>query len=130
MIRRPPRSTRTDTLLPYTTLFRSRDRADLAGVGNLHRQRAIAEQDVIAVLECDAERLAEQDRAKARAIDEQLALDLARLFRDDRPAVAVLGHRTAADNGKPLAHANTHTSLEWEAGRDLARVHEQDTGRA
>src|SRR3546814_13133001 len=28
MIRRPPRSTRTDTLFPYTTLFRSR-----AGIG-------------------------------------------------------------------------------------------------
>src|SRR3546814_13201290 len=28
MIRRPPRSTRTDTLFPYTTLFRSIDRAD------------------------------------------------------------------------------------------------------
>src|SRR3546814_14895291 len=27
MIRRPPRSTRTDTLFPYTTLFRSRARA-------------------------------------------------------------------------------------------------------
>src|SRR3546814_7856414 len=27
MIRRPPRSTRTDTLFPYTTLFRSRRRA-------------------------------------------------------------------------------------------------------
>src|SRR3546814_3470878 len=26
MIRRPPRSTRTDTLFPYTTLFRSRSR--------------------------------------------------------------------------------------------------------
>src|SRR3546814_21035823 len=26
MIRRPPRSTRTDTLFPYTTLFRSRAR--------------------------------------------------------------------------------------------------------
>src|SRR3546814_13935871 len=26
MIRRPPRSTRTDTLFPYTTLFRSNDR--------------------------------------------------------------------------------------------------------
>src|SRR3546814_7136526 len=25
LIRRPPRSTRTDTLFPYTTLFRSRD---------------------------------------------------------------------------------------------------------
>src|SRR3546814_5525472 len=29
MIRRPPRSTRTDTLFPYTTLFRSRVRTNL-----------------------------------------------------------------------------------------------------
>src|SRR3546814_15059687 len=29
MIRRPPRSTRTDTLFPYTTLFRSRWRRGL-----------------------------------------------------------------------------------------------------
>src|SRR3546814_17862924 len=28
MIRRPPRSTRTDTLFPYTTLFRSKSDAD------------------------------------------------------------------------------------------------------
>src|SRR3546814_3816133 len=28
MIRRPPRSTRTDTLFPYTTLFRSNDEAE------------------------------------------------------------------------------------------------------
>src|SRR3546814_5768802 len=28
MIRRPPRSTRTDTLFPYTTLFRSRQTKD------------------------------------------------------------------------------------------------------
>src|SRR3546814_11293941 len=28
MIRRPPRSTRTDTLFPYTTLFRSHDSRD------------------------------------------------------------------------------------------------------
>src|SRR3546814_8704873 len=39
MIRRPPRSTRTDTLFPYTTLFRSLarpardDLARLAGIG-------------------------------------------------------------------------------------------------
>src|SRR3546814_9907834 len=31
MIRRPPRSTRTDTLFPYTTLFRSVDLPDGAG---------------------------------------------------------------------------------------------------
>src|SRR3546814_6983465 len=28
MIRRPPRATRTDTLFPYTTLFRARGRCD------------------------------------------------------------------------------------------------------
>src|SRR3546814_9562563 len=35
MIRRPPRSTRTDTLFPYTTLFRSvaRRRCQLPAVG-------------------------------------------------------------------------------------------------
>src|SRR3546814_2516502 len=31
MIRRPPRSTRTDTLFPYTTLFRSRTDHGLVG---------------------------------------------------------------------------------------------------
>src|SRR3546814_4532731 len=34
MIRRPPRSTRTDTLFPYTTLFRSS-----LGVGNILREK-------------------------------------------------------------------------------------------
>src|SRR3546814_11411976 len=33
MIRRPPRSTRTDTLFPYTTLFRSRELEAAAGLG-------------------------------------------------------------------------------------------------
>src|SRR3546814_12469463 len=31
MIRRPPRSTRTDTLFPYTTLFRSTEKLLLSG---------------------------------------------------------------------------------------------------
>src|SRR3546814_6956211 len=35
MIRRPPRSTRTDTLFPYTTLFRSSARFD-ACAGTIH----------------------------------------------------------------------------------------------
>src|SRR3546814_8413436 len=34
MIRRPPRSTRTDTLFPYTTLFRSAGLASAAPFGN------------------------------------------------------------------------------------------------
>src|SRR3546814_2876644 len=35
MIRRPPRSTRTDTLFPYTTLFRSGKTAVISGSGNV-----------------------------------------------------------------------------------------------
>src|SRR3546814_8587149 len=38
MIRRPPRSTRTDTLFPYTTLFRSSS----APIAKAHRSRLIA----------------------------------------------------------------------------------------
>src|SRR3546814_2918509 len=41
MIRRPPRSTRTDTLFPYTTLFRSACRRHLSRASA--RQRADAE---------------------------------------------------------------------------------------
>src|SRR3546814_17182219 len=37
MIRRPPRSTRTDTLFPYTTLFRSHE-----GIGHLGGIRRVS----------------------------------------------------------------------------------------
>src|SRR3546814_8011896 len=39
MIRRPPRSTRTDTLFPYTTLFRSLVDASQRDAGADHAQR-------------------------------------------------------------------------------------------
>src|SRR3546814_3463813 len=47
MIRRPPRSTRTDTLFPYTTLFRSSHagqhrRIVLLGPGHRHGFRGLA----------------------------------------------------------------------------------------
>src|SRR3546814_15348055 len=51
MIRPPPRSTRTDILFPYTTLFRSRDMPDLdflavarARTAEVLRQRRIKKQ--------------------------------------------------------------------------------------
>src|SRR3546814_5025471 len=42
MIRRPPRSTRTDTLFPYTTLFRSSRRAPMSVRPNSAASRDIA----------------------------------------------------------------------------------------
>src|SRR3546814_18959917 len=46
MVRRPPRSTRTDTLCPYTTLFRSRRRSGLRARRLLIRPEASAEERV------------------------------------------------------------------------------------
>src|SRR3546814_4001911 len=46
MVRRPPRSTRTDTLLPYTTLFRSADRRWRGALG-VREARADAEAQAV-----------------------------------------------------------------------------------
>src|SRR3546814_14554989 len=53
MIRRPPRSTRTDTLFPYTTLFRSKR----AEVGDTLAMRRLKEgrSDLHAMLSVDGE---------------------------------------------------------------------------
>src|SRR3546814_1460216 len=45
MIRRPPRSTRTDTLFPYTTLFRSQAQRPLGGI-------LLLEQGAAAAIQC------------------------------------------------------------------------------
>src|SRR3546814_6460858 len=75
MIRRPPRSTRTDTLFPYTTLFRSLRPADL----QLGLQ--IGEHEA-AVLEIE-DRLAER-LALARIFDGVVEGALCRGLRADR----------------------------------------------
>src|SRR3546814_19150332 len=44
MIRRPPRSTRTDTLFPYTTLFRSVRRDPFTGKRAMHQGLDLADR--------------------------------------------------------------------------------------
>src|SRR3546814_8496924 len=58
MIRRPPRSTRTDTLFPYTTLFRSGRDPSGPAVGSLP----------VALCERDRSACGEQQRASARPV--------------------------------------------------------------
>src|SRR3546814_3717552 len=51
MIRRPPRSTRTDTLFPYTTLFRSRElRNFVERASVLHGGETLGAEDVAMLL--------------------------------------------------------------------------------
>src|SRR3546814_2322983 len=47
MIRRPPRSTRTDTLFPYTTLFRSFAGMGGGGTGEGDRETALISRTLI-----------------------------------------------------------------------------------
>src|SRR3546814_17340998 len=74
MIRRPPRSTRTDTLFPYTTLFRSERDADVRA--KLRGVRAGGLRPIL----CVGEPAEERDRA-ADYVCRQLADAL-----DDDPA--------------------------------------------
>src|SRR3546814_14402805 len=60
MIRRPPRSTRTDTLFPYTTLFRSVEIADDHPVGP---GAGRGEQPVVRGAPGDGDRAARLDRS-------------------------------------------------------------------
>src|SRR3546814_12095254 len=68
MIRRPPRSTRTDTLFPYTTLFRSLDDAELqkgfrVGLVRLNAVPAFYEHEAALVVDIA------QDFHTARVLD-------------------------------------------------------------
>src|SRR3546814_1234902 len=77
MIRRPPRSTRTDTLFPYTTLFRSRRQRHAAITDarqrhtellDLEKQLANARNQAAQVIPAEAfARLEANDRAVAEA---------------------------------------------------------------
>src|SRR3546814_17724152 len=83
MIRRPPISTRTDTLFPYTTLFRSPAQGErdvhvaLGGLGIHVGGRATLDAP---------------DHAQPRSVDADLAVDPAELF----PGGQILNQEVAA----------------------------------
>src|SRR3546814_14356848 len=97
MIRRPPKSTRTNTLIPYTTLFRSLFRQLPVGAENVARE---------------VERAGDQDQLAAR-VDDQLAQR--RLHRRRLPGVGaeggggvviVAGDRDRGDRGDEIGRAH------------------------
>src|SRR3546814_2897001 len=92
MIRPPPRSTRTDTLFPYTTLFRSRER--LAQIGGSVDARHRSEATVA---------LAAASRMLLAEISQQDGATTYRRFREP-------GHRIQALPVQPLLRSEEHTS--------------------
>src|SRR3546814_14680631 len=91
MIRRPPRSTRTDTLFPYTTLFRSPRPGD--GADGRSRPGPRPAAPVAADDGSDEDRPAGADAGRPRPArperPDAARPDDAGLQRDDAPAAAV-----------------------------------------
>src|SRR3546814_12303599 len=118
MIRRPPRSTRTDTLFPYTTLFRSRlrhriaERARRAGAIEILRdQRAETLLPLAARIGDDAlDRLtgdeAHDEDAVARdaGIDREAEDRHLRGARDRRDRLPILAELRAEDQVLAFCH--------------------------
>src|SRR3546814_19971785 len=95
MIRRPPRSTRTDTLFPYTTLFRSALMIKRGGIGNNRKENPhqVTIADDLGIIS-DANRFGETSTASAD------------------PLIAAWPARRAAIAGNRLAdalHMRKHT---------------------
>src|SRR3546814_139924 len=75
MIRRPPRSTRTDTLFPYTTLFRSPNSESFVWLSTRRRTARVADRP-------------RHGRRMLSCQDDQVALlKLGQLFEDRRSRV-------------------------------------------
>src|SRR3546814_9688528 len=73
-VRRPPRSTRTDTLLPDTTLFRSRHRQRIApgamvAVDEVEAHRRVADRHLAGRRLGQLDRLPLHDRRRPRPVD-------------------------------------------------------------
>src|SRR3546814_7481631 len=99
MIRRPPRSTRTDTLFPDTTLFRSPSPAAVAGC----RRRHLLQPDE-GRHRADGILLSRQGRLRRRATAPRMPRDLA-------PAPAAAAARDPADPaGGPVRRSEEHPS--------------------
>src|SRR3546814_16510810 len=91
MIRRPPRSTRTDTLFPYTTLFRSVvGKADDVARPGLLGQLAVARQEQHRVVHVDG-------LAAERMLQLGAALEVAGAQPQEGDAVAVAGDHVGMD---------------------------------
>src|SRR3546814_7093823 len=71
MIRRPPRSTRTDTLFPYTTLFRSCQPLSAATGGRRDRARyrgALNARDPLSIQGNDRQRRSEEHTSELQSL--------------------------------------------------------------
>src|SRR3546814_12698053 len=120
MIRRPPRSTRTDTLFPYTTLFRSL--CDIRLVDDANYPWLIVVPRVV-----DACELFDLDSRQRGALIEEIVCAeqaLKALFTPDKLNVAALGNAVRTLPVHVIArHTNAPSSTEERrVGKECVRT--------
>src|SRR3546814_3181293 len=112
MIRLPPRSTRTDTLLPYTTLFRS---IAVVGTGYVGISNAIllAQHNEVVALDIDVRKVEQLNAKQSPIADAEIEDYLA-----NRPLnLLATTDRDAAHTGANFVVVATPTDYDPEIGR-------------
>src|SRR3546814_9975726 len=87
MIRRPPRSTRTDTLFPYTTLFRSEELFNVANPNRIQIDAFVPSTDAQRIRPGDQARI---ELAGGGVIDARVRSTTPSLDPESRAATVVL----------------------------------------
>src|SRR3546814_3784852 len=106
MIRRPPRSTRTDTLFPYTTLFRSIARpAKDGGVDDAGADRADHAADAVDTERIERIVIAEPRFKDGDGVVTKDAVDRAKHDRTKRPRITRRGRHRDQPGDDPRAEA-------------------------
>src|SRR3546814_5499566 len=108
MIRRPPRSTRTDTLFPYTTLFRSRRRPGRHATGESAGARAAGRSRGLRVrlLPLPGDQLFQPDLARS----EEHTSELQSLMRISYAVFCLKKKKKKTKNQQPITQNTSITS--------------------
>src|SRR3546814_2789115 len=118
MIRRPPRSTRTDTLFPYTTLFRSstaQHSVPFLICDRCHSATELEDLDVVAQLEARAKALGFQPQAQTLEVhgicarSEEHTSELQSLMRISYAVFCLKKKKVTDDSNQPHVHYNNNT---------------------
>src|SRR3546814_12405732 len=127
MIRRPPRSTRTDTLFPYTTLFRSPGHAAAAIARNLYRLSRLLKVPSTTTIRSEAVLASHwwQTADSAESADRRAAQ---RLLADLVDAALAGGNAIAVRDDTPARNHLLRSQTLIEPRRDPLRSDERPVG--
>src|SRR3546814_16142559 len=124
MIRRPPRSTRTDTLFPYTTLFRSESAPSVTGADGKPRR------DWGAVVPMCTGPYKLVDYQPGQSVTLEKNPDYFEGSPKGKPSIGKIVYRTIKDTETQVAELLTG-GIDWMGGvppENAARLHDMPNG--